>query len=84
MFFLLHLVAGSEGGLPPERRLGLSKICVVLLELAGIEGVGALGVGGCIAGFQVFLRGAMIRRPSFFQGVFDCVWKVFMASWCVL
>ena len=58
-------MARNEGGLPLERRLGISKICGVLPGLAGIEVVGGRKGAGCIAELRVFFLGLMIRRRSF-------------------
>ena len=54
-------VAGNEGGLPPERRLGISKMCSVCPGLAGTEGVGGRKGRDCIAEARVFFRVPIIR-----------------------
>ena len=63
---------GNEGGLPLERRLGISKICGVFPGLARIEGVGCRKGWGCIAGLRAVFRGMIIRRRSSFMLFFFC------------
>ena len=60
-------MAGNDGGLPLERKLGISKICGVFPGLAGIEGVACRKGWGCIAEF----RAASDDPTAFlFHGVF--------------
>ena len=70
-------MAGNEGGLPPERRLGMSKICVVLPELAGTEGVGHRQAGDPVLKSRPFFRVLIIFRHSCCNWFFVCVLELF-------
>ena len=72
------MMARNEGGLPPERRLGISKICGVFPGLAGIGGVGDRKGWDCIPECRAFFRLTMIRRRSFFMLFFYCFWGGFV------
>ena len=68
-------MAGNEGGLPPKRRLGISKMCSVFTGLAGTEGVGGWKGRGCIAEVRVFFRVAIIRSWSD-DVLFSCFFSI--------
>ena len=70
---VLDMMAGNEGGLPPEERLSMSKIWVGFLPgLAGIEGVGGWRVGIWIVESRPFFRELIIFRHAFCMMFFDC------------
>ena len=66
-------MAGNEGGLPPKRRLGISKILSGILPgLARIEGVGVPPAGACIVDAGPVFRATTISRHGFCMMFFDC------------
>ena len=66
-------MAGNEGGLPPKRRLGISKdMSGILPGLARIEGVGGPPVGACIVDARAVLPLSAIFRCCFCKMIFDC------------